>query len=194
LNEPVPAQHGSRRLYTARVMRAAADPVLSGPPPVSTATRRLKTPRRTLFDFWLDLALLVGFTLDYSFRFTGLAVHEWIGLLFVIVVPMHLVQHWDWVVRTTRRLVRRRRGREALRWVVDLALWPTMVLCVASGILTSRSALPWLGITITQDGFWRGLHTTSADIVVVIVALHVALSWRWAWSVVRRLAGRRAPA
>jgi len=175
-------------------MRVADDPVMSGPPPVSVVTRRLKTPRRTLFDFWLDVVLLVGFTLDYSFRFTGLAVHEWIGLLFVIVVPMHLVQHWDWVVRTTRRLVRRRRGREALRWIVDLALWPTMVLCVASGILTSRSALPWLGITIKQDGFWRGLHTTSADIVVVIVALHVALSWRWAWSVVRRLAGRRAPA
>jgi hypothetical protein len=146
-----------------------------------------------LFDFGLDMMLLVAFTLDYSFQFTGLAVHEWVGLIFVILVPVHLVQHWDWVVRTTRRLLRHRHGREAVRWVTDLLLLPVMVLCVASGLLISRSALPALGITPRQDAFWDGLHTTSADVCMALVALHVALSWRWAWSVTRRLAGRRVP-
>jgi hypothetical protein len=147
-------------------------------------------PRRTLFDFWLDLLLLVAFTLDYSFRFTGLAVHEWIGIAFVVLVPVHLVQHWDWVVRTTRRLVRRRGGREMLRWLVDVLLMPTMVLCVAAGILVSRSALPALGLHPVNDGFWRGLHTTSADVTVFLAAVHVALSWRWGLAVIRRLRRR----
>lgn len=144
-----------------------------------------------MFDFSIDLVLLVAFTLDYSFQFTDLAVHEWVGLVFVLLIPVHLVQHWDWVVRTTRRLIRHRRGREALRWITDVLLMPVLVLCVASGVLISRSALPWLGITLKQDGFWRGLHTTTADVSVALVALHVALSWRWAWSVMRRLVGRR---
>ncbi|MEO6158364.1 MAG: DUF4405 domain-containing protein [Ilumatobacteraceae bacterium] len=156
------------------------------------STRRLRTPRRALFDFWLDLTMLVAFTLDYSFNFTGLAVHEWIGLIFVVVIPVHLVQHWDWVMRTTRRLIRHRRGREALRWITDLLLMPVLVICVASGILISRSALPSLGVTMTQDAFWLGLHTTTADVSVALVALHVALSWRWAWSIIRRLTGKRA--
>ena len=154
----------------------------------------MATPRRTLFDFWLDLVLLVLFTLDYSFRFTGLAVHEWIGLAFVIVIPVHLVQHWDWVVRTTRRLLRTRTDRGALRWLVDLLLLPTMVLCVAAGILVSRSALPAVGWRPVNDPFWRGLHTTTADITLALVAVHVALSWRWAWSVVRRLRTPRVAA
>ncbi len=153
--------------------------------------RRLRTPRRPLFDFWLDLVLLVAFTLDYSFQFTGLPVHEWVGLIFVVLIPVHLVQHWDWVVRTTRRLMRRRGGREGLRWITDLLLMPVLVLCVASGVLISRSALPSLGITMQQDGFWQGLHTTTADVSVALVALHVALSWKWAWSIMRRLIGRR---
>jgi thiosulfate reductase cytochrome b subunit len=158
------------------------------------AQRRLRTTRRSLVDFWLDLVLLIAFTLDYSFQFTGLPVHEWIGLVFVVLIPVHLVQHWDWVMRTTRRLVHSRRGREALRWIVDLLLMPVMVLCVASGVLISQSALPWLGITMANDGFWRGLHTTSADVTVALVAVHVALSWRWIWSIMRRLAGRRSAA
>lgn len=163
----------------------SADPVV--------APRRTRVPRRTKFDFWLDLVLLVLITLDYSFRFTGLAIHEWIGLAFVITLPVHLTQHWDWVVRTTRRLRQRWRtpSRESLRWFVDLALLPVMVLCVASGILVSRSALPWLGLHPSNDPFWRGLHTTSADVTIALVALHVALSWRWALSIVRRMTGRK---
>lgn len=155
---------------------------------------RRTIPRHTLFDFWLDLLLLITFTLDYSFRFTGLAVHEWVGLAFVVLIPVHLVQHWDWVVRTSKRLVRRRRGREAVRYVVDLALMPVMTLCVASGILISRSALPALGLEMGKDPFWRGLHTTFADLTVALVAVHVALSWRWAWTLLRRMRPKRVSA
>ncbi|MEY4338615.1 MAG: hypothetical protein RLZ14_465 [Actinomycetota bacterium] len=161
---------------------------------VGLACPPVAIPKRTLFDFWLDLLLLVLFTLDYSFRFTGLAVHEWIGIAFVALIPVHLVQHWDWVVRTTRRLLQRRKGREAVRWVVDLLLMPTMVLCVAAGILVSRSALPAIGLHPVNDGFWRGLHTTSADVTVFLVAVHVALSWRWGLSVVRRMRRKKVAA
>ncbi|MEY2416815.1 MAG: hypothetical protein QOH53_2149, partial [Ilumatobacteraceae bacterium] len=41
--------------------------------------RRYRIPVRTRLDFWLDIALLVAFALDYSFKFTGLTIHEWIG-------------------------------------------------------------------------------------------------------------------
>ena len=154
----------------------------------------MRIPRKTLFDFWLDLVLLIAFTLDYSFRFTGLAWHEWVGLIFVIVIPVHLVQHWDWVVRTTARLRRRRPGREGLRWLVDALLLPVMVMCVASGVLISRRALPAMGLTLADDGFFRGLHTTTADLSVALVAVHVALSWRWGWTLLKRMARHRVAA
>lgn len=164
-----------------------ADASVADHPAAPRPTPRRRVPRRTLFDYWLDLSLLVIFTVDYTLEFTGLAWHEWIGLAFVVLVPVHLLQHWDWVVRTTRRIVGRRPGRETLRWVVDLAILPGMVLCVASGLFISRHALPALGVSTERDRFWSELHSVTADLTLFLAIVHVALSWRWLLSVTRRV-------
>jgi cytochrome b561 len=153
--------------------------------------RRQRVPGRTRLDFWLDLVLFVAFALDYSFQFTGLSIHEWIGLGLGVALLVHVTLHWDWVLRTTKRVFGRLAGRERLRWLVDLALLFVMTLCVASGVLISRSALPVFGITPAAGAFWTGLHTTSADITVALVGLHVALSWRWCLTVGRRILRRK---
>ncbi|MFN8052619.1 MAG: hypothetical protein U0Q22_14325 [Acidimicrobiales bacterium] len=67
-------------------------------------------PARTRLDYWLDAALLVAFTLDYSFRFTGLTIHEWIGIGLGVALLPHVTLHWDWVLRTTLRLLGRLPG------------------------------------------------------------------------------------
>ncbi len=151
---------------------------------------RSRLPSRTRLDFWLDLALLVAFSLDYSFRFTGLAIHEWIGIGFGAALLLHLTLHWEWVLRTTSRILTPLPARDRVRWVVDLGLLVVMSLCVASGVLVSRSALPFLGIKPVSGAFWNGLHTTTADLTIFLVAVHVALSWRWVLSVGKRVFGR----
>ncbi|MCU1399513.1 MAG: hypothetical protein JWN62_2622 [Acidimicrobiales bacterium] len=165
---------------------ATNEQVADGPP----RTRRRRIPGRTRLDFWLDSVLLVAFALDYSFQFTGLSIHEWIGLGFGIALLVHITLHWEWVLRTTKRLFGRLAGRERIRWIVDFALLFVMTLCVASGVLISRSALPALGIRPAAGAFWTGLHTTSADVTVALVGLHVALNWRWILTVGRRILRR----
>jgi hypothetical protein len=160
-------------------------------PVIPAVSQRKRIPRWTKVDFWLDLALFAAFAVDYAFRFTGLAIHEWLGLGFGITLLVHVLLHWDWVVKTTSRILGRLVGRERVRWIVDFALLGAMTLCVASGVLVSRSALRFIGLTMSRDSFWTGLHTTSADICLFLVAVHVALSWRWLLSVSKRLLGRR---
>jgi hypothetical protein len=63
---------------------------------------------------------------------------------------LHITLHWDWVVRTTGRLLRPR-GPDKLIWLVNLALLFAMTLCVASGIPISRVALPELRISLPLD-------------------------------------------
>jgi hypothetical protein len=163
-----------------------ADPPAT--PPATASRRRILA--RTRLDFWLDAFLLVAYTLAYSLGFTGLADHEWIGIGLGVVLLVHLTLHWDWVVRTTRKLLRPG-GRERFIWGVNLLLLVTMTLCIASGILISEVALPELGITSPASPFWRQMHSTTATLTLILVPIHVALRWRWIVGVARRMASWR---
>jgi hypothetical protein len=57
--------------------------------------------------------------------------------------------------------------------------------------MISQTVVPLLGITVSQNHMWRGVHTTAASIFIGLVALHVALHWQWVVNLVRR--PRRAP-
>jgi hypothetical protein len=151
-----------------------------------TAPARRRVPARTRLDFWFDGVLIVAYTLAYSLGFTGLAIHEWLGLGIGLALLLHLTLHWDWVVRTTRRLLSRG-GRDRVIWLVNLALLLAMTLCVLSGVLISRIALYQLGISVPGGPFWASLHDTTATLTLALVPVHVALRWRWILSVGRRL-------
>ena len=127
------------------------------PRPVPVSRRRVLA--RTRLDFWLDAALLTAYTLAYSLGFTGIAAHEWLGIGLGAALLVHLTLHWDWVTRTTGRLLRRD-GRERFIWLVNLLLLVAMTLCVASGILISEVALPQLGVRAFRPVPSGGRYTT----------------------------------
>jgi hypothetical protein len=83
------------------------------------AGRRRRIAARTRLDFWFDAVLLVAYTLAYSYGFTGIGIHEWLGLGIGLALLIHLTLHWDWVIRTTGRLLRPR-GPDKLIWLVNL--------------------------------------------------------------------------
>jgi Domain of unknown function (DUF4405) len=163
------------------------------PPALRLQVRQSVAPARTRLDFWLDAVILVGFTVAYSFGFTGLTVHEWWSLALALVLLVHLTLHWDWVIRTTRRMFTGR-GRDRFVWLVNLLLLTSMTLCVTSGVLISAVALPSIGLHPAGNDFWTGMHGTCASITLLLVPVHAALRWRWIVSVGRRLAGARGGA
>jgi Domain of unknown function (DUF4405) len=157
----------------------------------SGASRRRRIAARTRLDFWFDAVLLLGYTLAYSYGFTGIGIHEWLGLGLGLALLIHLTLHWDWVIRETRKLFSPR-GHDKVIWVVNLALLAAMTLCVASGILISRVALPYLGLDLLSGPFWTRLHDLTAEVTLGLVPVHVALRWRWIVRVGRRLLTRHA--
>ena len=163
--------------------------VSPAPSPAGTAARRghrARVAARARLDFWFDAVILVGYTIAYSYGWTGVVIHEWLGIGLGIALLLHLTLHWDWAVRTTRRLLRPR-GHDKLIWLVNLALLFAMTLCVASGIAISRVALPELGLSTLQTPFWFRLHALTAEVTVGLVPVHVALRWRWIARIGRRL-------
>jgi len=162
---------------------------ITGAPPEAAPARR-RVPARTRLDFWFDAALLVAYTLAYSLGFTGLAIHEWLGLGIGLALLLHLTLHWDWVVRTTVKLFARG-GRDRGIWLLNLALLVVMTLCVLSGVLISQVALYQLGISVHPGPFWTNMHDTTSKLTLILASVHVAVRWRWIASVARRLLGPR---
>ena len=145
---------------------------------------------RTRIDFVFDLALLIAFVIAYSFSFTGDSLHEWFSLAFGLGLLVHLAIHWDWVVRTTRRMLSTT-GRRRLMWAVNVLLLVDVTLCVASGIAISEVAIPALGIHLNRgSGYWNELHSRTAAAAIVLIAVHVGLDWRWIMNVARRVGSR----
>lgn len=103
---------------------------------------------------------------------------------------VHITLHWDWVIRTTRKLLCPG-GRERFVWLVNLLLLLSMTLCIASGTLISEVALPELGITLRASPFWREMHDTTATVTLILVPIHAALRWRWIVGVARRFGAWR---
>ncbi|MEZ4730371.1 MAG: DUF4405 domain-containing protein [Caldilineaceae bacterium] len=145
---------------------------------------RFKWPE-TLWNFWVDIVLFLMFIIDMNTGFTGIPIHEWLGIAFGGALLYHLLLHWPWIVSVTRRLFGRLPSVQRIRYVVNLLLFLDMVVVVATGIWISEAALPQLGLRVQPNFFWRQLHHVSSEWIVWLVGLHLALGWSWitnAWS------------
>jgi hypothetical protein len=144
----------------------------------------------TVKNFWLDIVLFIAFIVDMNTQFTGIPVHEWLGIALGIALIYHLLWHWNWIVAITRRIFKKLPAVERLRYILDIALFVDMVIVIATGIWISRVALPQLGISVTENFFWRQLHSLTADLVLWMVAIHLALSWKWITNAFKRYIGQ----
>lgn len=150
-----------------------------------TSTRSKVQWSETLRNFWIDIALFLMFIVDMNTHLTGIAVHEWLGIVLGGSLVYHLFVHWAWISNVTRKLFGKLPTVQRLRYLIDLALFVVMTIVVASGILISRDALPAMGIAINGSRYWSGLHHVTSNLVILLVGLHLALSWGWitnAWS------------
>ena len=144
----------------------------------STIQKSRKQSRwsETAKNYWLDIFLFVAFVIDMNTHFTGILIHEWLGIAFGISLVYHLMLHWKWIVSVSKRLFGRLSTIQRIRYLVDLALFINMVVVVITGLWISREATPMLNLDID---YFSELHHISANLVIWLVALHLALDWKW---------------
>ncbi|WP_442506141.1 DUF4405 domain-containing protein [Novipirellula sp. SH528] len=141
-------------------------------------TRKRKT-NGTQVRAWLDLCMFIGMVLILAPQATGIAVHEWASFLIIIPFFLHLIFAWKWIVNTTRRFLKRIPGDARFNYVLDWLLFFLFVTASFSGVVISEAALPTLGIHVTIDPFWSAIHDISANLLMLVIGIHLAMHWRW---------------
>src|ERR1700761_3524988 len=99
---------------------------------VKSAQWRLK------LTFWLDVTLLVSICALQTVRFTGLVLHEWLGLAMVGMVLAHLLLAWSWIASQSRRFFSLQSIRARINYLLNLALFASVTAVIYSGILISQ--------------------------------------------------------
>jgi len=133
---------------------------------------------RSKINLFLDIALALAFAVELEMHFTGLRLHELLGLAFGIAFIIHIILHFDWIVSITRHFFRKLFHESRLNYVLNIAVFVDMVAATVTGILISRT----LGLSISlgqSQGTIRQLHTLTSEGTLLLIGLHVALHWKW---------------
>jgi len=140
--------------------------------------------------FWLDVALLVSVCVLQTVSFTGLVLHEWLGLVIVGMVLAHLLLAWGWIATQSRRLFAKHSVRGRINYFLNLGLFASVTAAIFSGILISQKAIPMLtGTNAAPDMDWRWdtLHNQFSQTVVLLSGFHLAINWEWALAAVQKV-------
>ena len=130
-------------------------------------------------NFGVDILFFLVFIIDMNLPLTGVDIHEWLGFGIVIVLIIHLLQHWKWIAVILKRLFKKRTGKEELKFIVDIAFFIDFVVANFSGIMISKAILPFFGYFVPRSFFWHWLHIETSLWGIYLLGFHLALNWRW---------------
>ena len=134
----------------------------------------------------IDLSVLLLFITINAPQITGLTGHEWISFIFAAPFLVHLILNWKWIVSFMSRIFKKLPGETRFNQIWDMLLFVMMTLVIFSGTIVSEKALPALNIHIKIDPFWRSIHTTSANLLMLMFGVHITMHWKWIVSNFRR--------
>lgn len=153
-------------------------------------------PSRLQFVFWLDVTLLIAICALETVPFTGLVLHEWLGLAIVGMLVVHLLLSWSWIAASTRGLFTTDSNRTRANYALNLGLFACVTAVIYSGALISQEAIPVLTGTkvseIAADVRWENVHDRFSNFVVILGGLHLAINWSWSLAAARKVLRRTA--
>ena len=144
------------------------------------------TTSKTKTKLILDTALFLIFLVVFQEKATGETWHEWLGVGITAVIVTHILLNWQWIVSVSKRFFQKLKAEPRINYFVNLGIFIGFTTIIFSGLMMSRSVLPFFGLEASSSHFWETLHASASDIIVWLTALHVALHWRWIVNAVKR--------
>ena len=134
---------------------------------------------KTKVNLFLDIGLALAYVVEMERHFTGASNHELIGLALGVAFLLHIVLHWQWIVSITKTFLHKLIHESRVNYLLALLLLVNMAVTIATGILISETLGLNFGIRELAGISVERLHTVSADLNLLIVAIHVAMHWKW---------------
>jgi hypothetical protein len=140
--------------------------------------------RMTIFKLANDLVMTILMIVAMAYYITGNMVHEVVGVVVFSLFIIHnfLNRRWYKAILKGKYHIRR-----VIQIVINLLFLVTMALMIISAVLISSDLFPF--IPINNDMLLRQIHVQTAYWGLIIVSVHIGLSWGMVISSVKRMTG-----
>lgn len=131
----------------------------------------------------IDALLFAGFLVAMLSDFTGLDLHQPLGVAIIALAAYHLLVHRRWVWALTRRFFERVNGRSRGVYLVDAGLMVCFLVICVTGLAIST----WLSLPLGDYLAWRDAHVITSVVTLGLVTLKIGLHRRWIFTVAARI-------
>ncbi|WP_339818500.1 DUF4405 domain-containing protein [Paenibacillus sp. FSL R7-0216] len=137
--------------------------------------------------FGLDLLMALTFVLFFNKQVLGgLPFHEIAGVAMGGAILTHILLNWRWVAKITMKLFDRKLPlKTRFSYVLNLLLLASMGFVIISGIFISRVVFP--NIHLGNESWFKLTHMSVSYLVLILVAIHIGLHWKWAVGVFHQI-------
>jgi hypothetical protein len=129
----------------------------------------------------LDAILFIIFIFTFLMDITGLALHQWLGIIVGVVAAIHLLTHWKWVATMTDRFFGNTSIRARLYYLIDAVILAGFGTMILTGIVIST----WLNLDLSAYVAWKMIHIGSSIFTLALVLFKLGAHWKWIASMVR---------
>jgi len=135
-------------------------------------------------------------------RIAWIDVHNWASIALLVIILLHIILHWGWIVATTKRVksyIGKRVRKVTELYVAAVVLFILFLFQSFSGfviwLFLPRGRMDFYtmkqGVGRTfwglQRNVWLDLHTWVAVAILAIVIIHLILNWNWVVNVTKNI-------
>jgi hypothetical protein len=135
-------------------------------------------------------------------RYIWIEIHNWASVALLVIIVLHIIFHWGWIVATTKRIrsyIGERVRRVTELYIAAAVLFILFLFQSFSGfviwLFLPRGRVDYLnmihggGRTFwgLQRNVWVDLHGWVAVAMLAIVIIHLILNWNWVVAVSKNI-------
>lgn len=124
----------------------------------------------------LDVVMTVLFICLMKISFTGVALHEIIGISIFVFFIIHQLLNYKWIASMCNNIFAGKvKGKAKFMFVLNAVLFILTSFTVISGILISQSLFP--EVSTNNTAIWSELHHFAAYSSLILLSVHIGLHW-----------------
>ena len=108
-------------------------------------------------------------------RFTGLNLHQWLGIAAIAIAFLHLGMHWNWAKAVAARFFGKTSPQARSYFLLDGVLFGGITLITLTGLVISS----WFSLALTSYEAWRQVHVVASLVTMTALILKLALHWKY---------------